>query len=56
MTRRLEFLRSHFDDGASVLLEGMTSWMWVPLAVKSHIIGRRGGGAREAKLLHGASR
>jgi len=34
-----EFLRSLLDDGAAVLLEGMQSWMWVPLAVKSRIIG-----------------
>lgn len=34
-----QFLRSLLDDGAAVLLEGMHSWMWVPLAVKSHIIG-----------------
>jgi PAS domain S-box-containing protein len=34
-----EFLHSLLNDGASVLLEGMTSWMWVPLAVKNRIIG-----------------
>jgi two-component system nitrate/nitrite sensor histidine kinase NarX len=34
-----EFLRSLLNDGASVLLDGMQSWMWVPLAVKSRIIG-----------------
>ena len=34
-----QFLRSLLDDGAVVLLEGMQSWMWVPLAVKSRIIG-----------------
>lgn len=34
-----QFLRSLLDDGAAVLLEGMKSWMWVPLAVKSRIIG-----------------
>ena len=33
------FLRSLLDDGARVLLEGMQSWMWVPLAVKGRIIG-----------------
>jgi len=33
------FLRSLLDDGAKVLLEGMQSWMWVPLAVKGRIIG-----------------
>jgi len=34
-----KFLRSLLDDGAAALLEGMNSWMWVPLAVKSRIIG-----------------
>ena len=34
-----EFLRSLLDDGAAVLLEGMQSWMWVPLAVRGRIIG-----------------
>jgi two-component system nitrate/nitrite sensor histidine kinase NarX len=34
-----QFLRSLLDDGASALIEGMRSWMWVPLAVKGHIIG-----------------
>jgi len=34
-----QFLRSLLDDGAAVLLEGMQSWMWVPLAVKSRVIG-----------------
>jgi len=34
-----QFLRSILDDGAAALLEGMKSWMWVPLAVKSRIIG-----------------
>ena len=33
------FLRSILDDGAAVLLEGMQSWMWVPLAVRGRIIG-----------------
>jgi signal transduction histidine kinase len=33
------FLRSLLDDGAKVLLEGMQSWMWVPLAVRGRIIG-----------------
>ena len=33
------FLRSFLKDGASILLEGMLSWMWVPLAVKDRIIG-----------------
>jgi two-component system nitrate/nitrite sensor histidine kinase NarX len=33
------FLRSLFDDGTGVLLDGMQSWMWVPLAVRGRIIG-----------------
>lgn len=33
------FLRSLLDDGAVALLEGMCSWMWVPLAVKNRILG-----------------
>ena len=37
-----QFLRSLLDDGAAVLLEGMQSWMWVPLAVKGRIIGGMG--------------
>jgi PAS domain S-box-containing protein len=43
-----QFLRSLLDDGASVLLEGMQSWMWVPLAVKSRIVG--GVGVAHANL------
>ena len=34
-----QFLRSLLDDSAVVLLEGMQSWMWVPLAVRGRIIG-----------------
>jgi len=34
-----QFLRSLLDDGAAALLEGMQSWMWVPLAVRVRIIG-----------------
>jgi len=34
-----QFLRSLLNDGASALLEGMQSWMWVPLAVKNRVIG-----------------
>ncbi len=37
-----EFLRTLLDDGAAVLLKGMQSWMWVPLAVKGRIIGAMG--------------
>lgn len=34
-----QFLRSLLEDGAAVLLEGMRSWMWVPLAVKGRVLG-----------------
>ena len=34
-----QFLRAFLENGAAVLIEGMQSWMWVPLAVKSRIIG-----------------
>ena len=34
-----QFLRSLLNDGAGILLNGMQSWMWVPLAVKGRIIG-----------------
>jgi PAS domain S-box-containing protein len=37
-----KLLHSLLDDGASVLLEEMHSWMWVPLAVKNRIIGGMG--------------
>ena len=37
-----QFLRSLLGDGAAVLLEGMRSWMWVPLAVRGRIIGGMG--------------
>ena len=37
-----QFLRSLLDDGAAVLLKGMQSWMWVPLAVKGRIVGGMG--------------
>ncbi len=33
------FLRSLLTNEAAVLLEGMQSWMWIPLAVKGRIIG-----------------
>ena len=39
---RAQFLHSILDDGAAVLLEGMHSWMWVPLAVRGRIIGGMG--------------
>jgi two-component system nitrate/nitrite sensor histidine kinase NarX len=34
-----QFLRSLLDDGTAMLLEGMQSWMWVPLAVRGRLIG-----------------
>lgn len=34
-----QFLRVLLNDSAAALLEGMQSWMWVPLALKGHIIG-----------------
>jgi two-component system nitrate/nitrite sensor histidine kinase NarX len=37
-----QFLRSLLDDGAAMLLDGMKSWMWVPLAVRKRIIGGLG--------------
>jgi transcriptional regulator with GAF, ATPase, and Fis domain len=37
-----QFLRSLLNDGAAALLEGMQSWMWVPLAVRGRIIGGMG--------------
>jgi len=36
------FLHYLLDDQASILLEGVQSWMWVPLAIKSRIIGAVG--------------
>jgi PAS domain S-box-containing protein len=35
-------LRSLLDEQASILLEGVQSWMWVPLAIKGRIIGAVG--------------
>ena len=37
-----KFLRSFLQEEANLLVEGMQSWMWVPLAVKSRIIGGLG--------------
>ena len=37
-----QFLRSILGEGAAALLEGMQSWMWVPLAVRGRIIGGMG--------------
>jgi two-component system nitrate/nitrite sensor histidine kinase NarX len=34
-----QFLRSLVAEDATVLLEGMYSWMWVPLAVRGRLIG-----------------
>lgn len=34
-----KFLRSLLADGAAALLEGMHSWMWIPLAVRGRMIG-----------------
>jgi signal transduction histidine kinase len=36
------FFRSVLDKQAAMLLDGMRAWMWVPLAVKNHIIGGMG--------------
>jgi PAS domain S-box-containing protein len=36
------FLRSLLDDQAGILLEGVQSWMWVPLAIKGSMIGAIG--------------
>jgi PAS domain S-box-containing protein len=36
------FLRSLLDNEAAVLLAGMQSWMWVPLAVRGSLIGGLG--------------
>ncbi|HEY6073730.1 MAG TPA: histidine kinase, partial [Anaerolineales bacterium] len=35
-------LRSLLDNQASILLEGVQSWMWVPLAIKGRMIGAIG--------------
>jgi PAS domain S-box-containing protein len=36
------FLRSLLDDQASILLEAVQSWMWVPLTIKGRMIGAIG--------------
>jgi two-component system nitrate/nitrite sensor histidine kinase NarX len=41
-------LRALLDGGAAMLLEGMQSWMWVPLAVRGRVIG--GVGVAHQKL------
>jgi two-component system nitrate/nitrite sensor histidine kinase NarX len=35
-------LHSLLDDQASILLEGVQSWMWVPLTIKSRMVGAIG--------------
>jgi PAS domain S-box-containing protein len=37
--QQVQFLRSLLANNTAILLEGMQSWMWVPLAVKGRIIG-----------------
>jgi PAS domain S-box-containing protein len=37
-----KFLRSLLDNQASILLDGVQSWMWVPLIIKSRMIGAIG--------------
>jgi PAS domain S-box-containing protein len=37
-----QFLRALLADQASILLEGVQSWMWVPLAIKGRVIGAIG--------------
>lgn len=37
-----QFLRALLKDGAAILLKGMHSWMWVPLAAKGQMIGALG--------------
>ena len=34
-----QLLGTFLDDGSAALLEGMSSWMWVPLAVQGRMIG-----------------
>ncbi|MGE5072251.1 MAG: histidine kinase [Anaerolineae bacterium] len=41
-SRPARLLRSLLKDRADLLLEGMASWMWVPLTVKSHLVGAIG--------------
>jgi signal transduction histidine kinase len=37
--KQAQFFRSILDNETAVLLDGMQSWMWVPLAVKGRVIG-----------------
>jgi two-component system nitrate/nitrite sensor histidine kinase NarX len=41
-TPEAQFLRTLLMDGAAILLKGMFSWMWIPLAVKGQVIGALG--------------
>lgn len=36
--RNAEFLRSFMKEESAVMLDGMKSWMWVPLAVRERIV------------------
>ena len=42
-----------WNDQASILLEGVQSWMWVPLAVKGRMIGAIGVAHTERNYFHG---
>jgi PAS domain S-box-containing protein len=41
-TPQAQFLRSLLEDEATVLLEGIRSWMWIPLTVQGRLIGSMG--------------
>jgi PAS domain S-box-containing protein len=45
-----QFLRRILTDQAHILLEGVRSWMWVPLAIKGRIIGAIGVAHTEPKF------
>ena len=34
-----QFFRSLLDEGAALMLEGIHSWMWIPLVVRGHLTG-----------------
>lgn len=38
-TPQAQFLQSHLSDTNAILIDGIQSWMWVPLAVRGRIIG-----------------
>ncbi len=42
LIRRHAFSAALLDEQASILLEGVQSWMWVPLAIKGRMIGAIG--------------